>query len=117
MLGWGVIAGIANRKEKNPNSGEALRNGTQSLIASLQKENDAMEVDKGPSDFTVAGLPALSTYLHNDSPAGGTETDWLVTVIGPQGLYYYVFVSPESDFPRFKPAFENIVNSVQFQTK
>ena len=117
VLGWGMIAGIGGVKGKGASSSDALRNVTQSLIASLQKENDAMEVDRGPSEFTVAGLPALSTYLHNDSPAGGTETDWLVTVIGPQGLYYYVFVAPESDFPRFKPAFENIVHSVQFQTK
>jgi hypothetical protein len=60
-------------------------------------------------------LPALSTYLHNDSPAGGTEKDWVVTVVGQGGFYYYVFVAPEADYPRFKPVFEGIINSVQFQ--
>jgi hypothetical protein len=28
----------------------------------------------------------FSTYLGNDSPSGSQETDWLVTVVQPQGL-------------------------------
>jgi hypothetical protein len=43
------------------------------------------------------------------------EKDWLVTVIGPDGLYYYVFVAPNADYPRFKPAFESIIESIQFR--
>ena len=53
--------------------------------------------------------------MFNDSPAGGTEKDWLVTVAGPDGLYYYVFVCPEPDYARFKPAFESILESIQFR--
>ena len=114
VLAWGMIGGIATIR-KNSGSGDALRDSTQSLTASLQKENDAMDVDNGPTETTVDALPALSTYLHNDSPAGGTETDWLVTVLTTQGLYYYIFVAPEPDFARFKSAFKDIVESVRFQ--
>jgi hypothetical protein len=32
----------------------------------------------------VDGSRALSTYLSNDSPDGGRETDWLVTVEHPK---------------------------------
>jgi hypothetical protein len=39
----------------------------------------------------------------------------VVTVIGPEGLYYYVFIAPETDYPSFRPAFEGILESFQFQ--
>lgn len=113
VLAWGLLAGVA--KGKDQNSAVGLPDHTKKLIAALQVENDAMEVDTGPADTNVDGHPALSTYFHNDSPAGGTERDWLVTVAGPDGLYYYVFVCPNSDYPRFKPVFEGIVGSIHFQ--
>ncbi len=113
ILAWGMIGGIAQVKGKG--SPDTLRDETQKVIAVLQKENESMGVDKPPVDTTVDGRPALSTYLRNDSPAGGLETDWLVTVIAPQGLYYYVFVSPTEDFARFQSAFQQILTSVQFQ--
>lgn len=112
-LVWGLLAGVA--KGKDQSSAVGLPDHTKKLIAALQVENDAMEVDTGPADTNVDGHPALSTYFHNDSPAGGTERDWLVTVAGPDGLYYYVFVCPNSDYPRFKPVFEGIVGSIHFQ--
>jgi beta-barrel assembly-enhancing protease len=112
ILAWGMIGGIAQVKGKGS---DTLRDGTQKVIAVLQKENESMEVDKPPVDTTVDGRPVLSTYLRNDSPAGGPETDWLVTVIAPQGLYYYVFVSPTEDFPRFQFAFQQILASVRLQ--
>jgi len=115
VLAWGMIGGSTSAKTKNSSSGDALHENTQRLLDSLQKENEAMEIDQPPTEFTVGGLPALSTYLHNDSPAGGTEKDWVVTVVGQGGFYYYVFVAPEADYPRFKPVFEGIINSVQFQ--
>jgi len=113
-LAWGMIAGVSKLKDKNV-SADTFRANTQKLLDSLQKENEAMVIDQGPSDFTVGGRPALSTLLHNDSPAGGTEKDWVVTVIGPQGLYYYIFVAPESDYGRFRPAYQSILESIQFQ--
>jgi hypothetical protein len=106
---------VAQVRGKSSVSGDTLHESTQSLIESLQKENERMEIDGGPTEISVDGLPGLSTYLHNDSPAGGTEKDWVVTVIGPEGLYYYVFVAPESDYARFKPAFEGILESIQYQ--
>ena len=113
-LAWGMIGGVAQIRSKS-SSDDALRDDTQKLIDALQKDNEGMEVDQQPVPITVDGRPALSTYLKNDSPAGGAEKDWLVTVVGPEGLYYYVFVAPVTDYPRFRTAFQDIVDSVQFQ--
>lgn len=113
VLAWGMIGGIV--QGRGTNSSDNLRDNTQKLIASLQKENDAMEIETGPAATNVDGRPALATYLHNDSPAGGVEKDWLITVAGPDGLYYYVFVCPDSDYARFQPAFDSILESIQFR--
>jgi len=110
VLAWGLLGGVASARGSDP-----LRDGTQKLLESLQKENQAMVIDQPSASISINGQAALSSYLHNDSPTGGTEKDWLVTVIGPGGLYYYVFVAPEADHPRFKPAFESIIDSIQFQ--
>jgi beta-barrel assembly-enhancing protease len=112
-LAWGMIGGVS--QVRGGTSADTLRDGTQKIIEALQRENEGMELDQPPVDTTVAGLPALSTFLKNESPAGGGEKDWLVTVIGPGGFYYYVFVAPAADYPRFKTPFQDIIDSVQFQ--
>jgi beta-barrel assembly-enhancing protease len=107
-LAWGMIGGVA---QTNSN----LRNGTDKLIEALQKENVSMEASGQPAQITIDGRQAISTYLQNDSPIGGAEKDWLVTVDGPDGLYFYLFVAPEGDFPRYKNVFQEILDSVQFR--
>ncbi len=74
-----------------------------------------MVMQKQPADITVDGQRALSTYLQNNSPAGGMEKDWVVTVLRPEGLYYFIFVAPDRDYNGFSPAFASIVDSVHFQ--
>jgi len=112
-LGWGVIGGLEQLR-KSPSS-DALQEGTQKIINALLKENEGMEVVQQPAGTMVGGFTALSTYLRNDSPTGGNEKDWLVTVLTPHGLYYYICVAPESDYTRFQPAFQLIVDSMHFQ--
>lgn len=113
-LAWGVIGGVEQvRKNSAPN--DALSQGTQKIIEALLKENEGMEIAQQPAGTNIGGMPALSAYLRNESPAGGSEKDWLVTVLTPQGLYYYICVAPESDYARFQPAFQLVVESMHFQ--
>jgi beta-barrel assembly-enhancing protease len=112
-LAWGVIGGV-EQVHKNSSS-DALQTGTQKIIDALLKENEGMEIGQQPAGTMVGGFPALSTYLHNDSPAGGPEKDWLVTVLAPRGLYYYICVAPEADYDRFQPAFQLVIDSMHFQ--
>ncbi|MFY9532153.1 MAG: hypothetical protein WBC04_20210, partial [Candidatus Acidiferrales bacterium] len=57
------------------------------------------------------GQPALSTYLSNDSPAGGRELDWLVTVLRPDNLLYFVCVAPANEYSSYEPASRVILKS------
>jgi hypothetical protein len=72
-----------------------------------------MRLVKDQGTIRVAGKTALSKMLANDSPAGGREKDWLVTILIPDGLLYFVFVAPEGDFPDYQRAFQQILSSVK----
>jgi hypothetical protein len=80
----------------------------------MQQENEGLVTLRESREVTLNGEPGLSTYLKNDSPVGGQETDWLITVMRPEGLVYFVAVAPQQQFNRFQPTFEAILNSVQF---
>jgi hypothetical protein len=50
-----------------------------------------------------------------DSPlAGESEVNWIVTSLRPEGLWYVVFIAPQSDFQSWQPAFQRMLNTVRF---
>ena len=91
-----------------------LNEATDPRIASLQRANANMSVSRAGAQTRVDGKRALSTLLRNNSALGGTETNWLVTVLRPEGLIYFIAVAPEKDFADYRRAFENVIDSVQF---
>jgi hypothetical protein len=57
-------------------------------------------------------LRGQSPVQRNGQPL--PERDWLITLPGSQGgIVYLIFVSPESDFDRLRPAFEKMLNSLR----
>ena len=112
-LAYGVIMEIFapdgdNRANRN------LQDETNQLIESLRRSNTAMRISKDLGKIRVGGKSALSKILTNDSPFGGRETDWLVTVLHPEGLLYFVFAAPDQEFADYESAFRQILNSVRF---
>ena len=97
----------------DPNDSNALANATQQLVASLQKSNSNMRVVRQPSPVRLNGQQGLSTYLSNDSPVGGQETDWLITVLQPQGLVSFLSVAPQAAYGDYDKTFAAILDSVQ----
>ncbi|GAC1626103.1 MAG: hypothetical protein NVS9B13_22110 [Candidatus Acidiferrum sp.] len=87
---------------------------TQKLIQALQQGNPNMKVARESQRVKLNGESGLSTYLQNDSPAGGLETDWLVTVLRPEGLFYVVCVAPKNKYGDFEQAFGTVLDSVRF---
>jgi Zn-dependent protease with chaperone function len=88
---------------------------TDQLIEQLRRGNPNMRVSGRSQRVRVGGQRGFSTILTNDSPVGGRETDWLITVLRPEGLVYFVFVAPENDFQRFERSFEQVLQSVSFK--
>ncbi|RPI24170.1 MAG: hypothetical protein EHM61_17850 [Acidobacteria bacterium] len=93
----------------------SLEEATDRLIEDLRLSNQGMRIIRSPEDIRVNGERALSTDLSNESPLGGRETNWLVTVPRPEGLLFFVFVAPDRDFQSYNHAFRIMLDSVRFR--
>ncbi len=112
-LAYGLIIGVAQAKG-DPSDESALNRATSQVIQDLQKSNPSMKVTRQSEHLRLNGQLGLSTYLSNVSPAGGQETDWVVSVLRPEGLVYFVCVAPQSAYDNYDKAFSSILDSVRF---
>jgi len=113
-LAYGVIVDVA-KVQGDAGEAKALEKATRELIGTLQKDNPKMKVVRQPGRVRLNGQPGLSTYLSNESPAGGEETDWLITVIRPEGLVSFVCVAPQKEYEKYDKTFGAILDTVRFQ--
>ena len=105
-----------------PESGrESLDQTTRDLLDSLRRSNPGLRVDGDARNVRINRVPGKSVYLLGDSPVQGQngpvrERDWLVTVQGRNNsVLYLVFISPDGDFGRMAPAFEQMLRSVRIK--
>src|SRR5262249_30410908 len=116
--GHGAMAygiSVSTSPLQNAGASNVLDSGTQDLISSLQKSNPNMKIARQSSRVRLNNLPALSTYLTNDSPIGGQETDWVITVVRPEGLVSFVCTAPQADYSEYDRTFGSILDSVRFK--
>jgi Zn-dependent protease with chaperone function len=112
-LAYGAIMSVFTPNSRR-GSTISLQNATDQLVQDLQSSNQRMRLSRDQGRILVGGYDGLSKLFINDSPAGGREIDWLVTVLRPEGLAYFVFVAPESDFAEYQSTFQKIIQSVRF---
>jgi len=115
--GHGALAyGLTVGTEKGPVvDGNSFENATQQLISELQKTNPNMKVTRAAQSVKLNEQPAMSTYLVNDSPGGGKETDWIITVARPEGIVYFVCTAPQAEFDTYRKACGAVLDSVRFR--
>lgn len=111
QVGYGLIASYfmpdASRAE--------LRRDTEALIGQLQRQNTKMRFINQRS-VSVERQTALLTTLNSRSPyAGETEVEALVTLARPEGLFYLLFIAPQSEWNATERIFENILATVRFR--
>ena len=112
-LAYGLIVDVAQAKG-DANDWDALNCATQQVLQGLQQSNPNMKISRQPERVRLNGQPALSTYLSNDSPVGGQETDWVISTLRPEGLVYFVCVAPQSAYEKYDKTFTAILDSVRF---
>jgi hypothetical protein len=96
-------------------SSTTLSNATDELLDYLRQSNPNMRVVRNSERRRVDGSQAMVIELTNDSPVGGSETDWLVTVLRPNGLLrYFIGAAPQREFNHYRPVFDQIVTSTRF---
>jgi beta-barrel assembly-enhancing protease len=112
-LAYGLIVS-ASQASGDPNDWDALNNATQQMIEELKKSNPNMKITRQSERVRLNGQPGLATYLSNDSPLGGQETDWVVTTLRPEGLVSFVCVAPQPAYEKYDKTFTAILDSVRF---
>jgi len=91
----------------------SLSAATDALVASLLESEPSLRTEGEREAIQLDGQASLSLKLSADSPIGGKETRWLVTVLRPQGLLYFVCFAPASDYADFDAAFKQVVSSIR----
>jgi predicted Zn-dependent protease len=95
-------------------SRSSLSDATDDLIQRLRTEDPGIRRSGNQRPAEADKQPALITPLASDSPFGGAETDMLVTVARPEGLFHLIFISPESQWDEVHLTFEHMVQSIHF---
>ena len=113
-LAYGVIVNVFEPRN-NSASPASLDEATDQLVSSLSGSNPSMRVARKREYIRVDGERAASTHLTNDSPVGGRENDWVVSLMLPEGLLYFVCVVPERDSADYDPAFRAMIGSIRFR--
>jgi predicted Zn-dependent protease len=112
-LTWGML--ISSFEPVSSNGDVTLQEATNQLLDELLRSNPQMRSMRRRERITVDGQRGLSIQMTNESPIGGREIDWLVTVLQPDGLlYYFVGVAPQGEFATYSRAFEDIFDSIRF---
>ena len=111
-LAYGMTVGTAKGQAVDESRLEAA---TEQIISDLRQANPNMKITRQPQNVKLNEQPAMSTYLSNDSPGGGLETDWLITVARPQGLVYFVCTAPQGEFETYRKACGAVLDSVRFR--
>jgi hypothetical protein len=115
-LAYGLMIGVFPPKAGRTGRFD-LQEATDQLLAELKRSNQNMQVTRASAQMRVGGERALSTMLRNDAPGGGNVTNWIVTVLRPEGLVYFVAVAPEAEYQNYRRAFEAVVDSVRFANR
>lgn len=112
-LAYGLIVSVT-QASGGPNDWDALNNATQQMFQELKKSNPNMKIARQSERVRLNGHPGLATYLSNDSPVGGQETDWVVTTLRPEGLVSFVCVAPQAAYEKYDKTFTAVLDSVRF---
>jgi len=101
-----------------PQNARNLDQANDQFLASLQRSNPTIKVVRSRVQTRVDGSPALLTEFSNDSPAGGKETDTVITLLRSNTnneLQFFILVAPAKDMPQYDRAFQSVMNSVRLR--
>ena len=113
-IGTAPISSSDTAKGANANDPSALASITQRIISDLRAANPNLQITRQPQPVKLNNESALSTYLSNDSPGGGREIDWLITVQRQDAILYFICTAPQNEFDNYQKTFNAILDSVRF---
>ncbi len=115
QIAYGIIASYYYPQDSQGNTiAVNLSRDTQALLQEVIKGNPGMKQSSAPRSAQVAGNNAYLTPLTSTSPFGGEERDAILTVDRPEGLFYMVFIAPNSEWNATQATFDKVVRSIEF---
>jgi hypothetical protein len=110
-VAYGAMANVLDLED----SRMSLEQATDRLVHQMLQSNPGMrEISRARA--RVGGRRSIATQLSGRSPMQGErETDWLFTVRLPEGLFYVVFIVPESDYRAYQRTFQEMLDSIRFR--
>jgi hypothetical protein len=108
-IGYGAVVSYYH-----PRSSRSLNGATQELIDGLRSVNPGFGGTGRQRKVQLNGKPGLMTTLYGNSPYGGPEQNILITVARPEGLFYMVFVAPQSHVTEISQVSQAMLDSVRF---
>jgi predicted Zn-dependent protease len=109
-IGYGSMFGYFFADPDRASLGDA----TSDLIQRLRSEDPGIKSSGTRQPGEVDKQTALTTQLTSNSPLGGAERDLVVTVARPEGLFYVIFISPDSRWDETHSAFDHMLQSMRF---
>jgi Zn-dependent protease with chaperone function len=99
----------------NPeDEGATLESAMGAYLANVRDRNPSLVITAESESIQVDGQPAISMKLSADSPLGGEETRWLVTVLRGDRLISFVFFAPANDYAGYDETFKQVLSSIHF---
>jgi len=112
QIGYGVIASYFFPERQGMN----LKQQTEDLVNHLHATNPSMQISRNPRNARINGSAGMITMLSSSSPLNGqAESDAVLTVARPEGLFYMVFIAPTSEFQNLENVYNQVVHSIQFR--
>lgn len=111
QIGMGAIAGYYS-----PDS-DSLGRATDEFLQDLRSRNPDLRPLRGQRQSVVVDRTnGEAMLLVGKSPLGNQrEIDSVLTAMRPQGLFYLVLITPESDYNSLRPVLVQMENSIRFQ--
>lgn len=110
-IAYGVIANALELEDPN----ESLEEATDRLLEVIRQSNPGTR-ETSRRRTRLASQRALSVQLTGESPRRGEhETNWLLTLLSRDHLFYLVCIAPEKEFRDYKPTFDRILSSFRLR--
>lgn len=92
-----------------------LQGATNQLIHQLVQSNPGVMVNADRTKSKVDGEEALVTTIGSPSPfPGEKESDTLITVVRPQGLFYVILITPDNQKKDVETTLQQMLRSIRF---
>lgn len=108
-LGYGAVMSYYRPQTRDLNA------AAHQLLSDLRAANPALDLAGEARPINVNGTQGLLFPLVSWSPYGGRQSNWLLTVPRPEGLFYLMLIVPQRAGQPANELLERIAASIRFR--